>query len=52
MSNTAVNRYGSVLQDAVIEGKTDFVRLLLEHRYDLENPFLKNKLTLFGRCDS
>ena len=52
VSNTAVNRYGSVLQDAVIEGKTDFVRLLLEHGYDIENPFLKNKLTLFGRCDS
>jgi len=30
VSTTAVNRYGSVLQDAVIEGKTDFVRLLLE----------------------
>ena len=27
----AVNRYGSVLRDAVLEGKTDFIRLLLEH---------------------
>ena len=31
VSTTAVNRYGSVLQDAVLEGKTDFVRLLLEY---------------------
>merc|ERR1719295_2509137 len=34
VSTTAVNRYGSVLQDAVLEGKTDFVRLLLEHGVD------------------
>ena len=31
VSNTAVNTYGSVLQDAVLEGKTDFIHLLLEH---------------------
>ena len=31
VSTTAVNQYGSVLQDAVIEGKSDFVRLLLEY---------------------
>merc|ERR1719209_1183552 len=34
VSTTAVNRYGSVLQDAVLEGKTDFVRLLLEYGVD------------------
>ena len=32
---TPVNRYGSVLQDAVVEGKTEFVRLLLKHGYVL-----------------
>ena len=31
VSSTAVNSYGSVLRDAVLEGKTDFIRLLLEH---------------------
>merc|ERR1719239_525064 len=31
VSTTAVNQYGSVLQDAVIEDKIDFVRLLLEY---------------------
>merc|ERR1719385_301554 len=31
VSSTAVNDYGSVLRDAVLEGKTDFIRLLLEH---------------------
>ena len=31
VSSTAVNRYGSVLRDALLEGKTDFIRLLLEH---------------------
>merc|ERR1719320_287299 len=31
VTRTAVDGNGSVLQDAVIEGKTDFVRLLLEH---------------------
>merc|ERR1712032_73172 len=34
VSSTSVNQYGSVLQDAVIEGKTDFIRLLLEHGVD------------------
>merc|ERR1712181_931 len=34
VSSTAVNKYGSVLQDSVIEGKTDFVRLLLEYGVD------------------
>ena len=28
---TAVNSYGSVLQDAVLERKTDFIRILLDH---------------------
>ena len=31
VSSTAVNDYGSVLRDAVLERKTDFIRLLLEH---------------------
>ena len=31
VSTTAVNRFGSVLQDAVLEGKLDFVRFLLEY---------------------
>ena len=39
VSTTAVNRYGSVLQDAVIEGKTDFVRLLLEYGCGFKNSF-------------
>merc|ERR1712032_1546281 len=34
VSSTAVNKYGSVLQDAIVEGKTDFVRLLLEYGVD------------------
>jgi len=34
VSSTSVNQYGSVLQDAVLEGKTDFIRLLLEHGVD------------------
>merc|ERR1719209_1050415 len=34
VNTTSVNRYGSVLQDAVLEGKTDFVRLLLEYGID------------------
>jgi len=34
VSSTSVNDYGSVLQDAVLEGKTDFIRLLLEHGVD------------------
>merc|ERR1719391_1998717 len=34
VSNTAVNRYGSVLRNAVVRGKTDFIRLLLEKRVD------------------
>merc|ERR1719239_2132298 len=34
VSSTAVNRYGSVLRDAVLESKTDFIRLLLEHGVD------------------
>ena len=37
VSTTAVNQYGSVLQDAVIEGKSDFVRLLLEYGCILQN---------------
>ena len=53
MSTTAVNRYGSVLQDAVLEGKTDFVRLLLEHGWGLENPVFPKILTiLFCRVDA
>ena len=31
VANTGINSWGSVLQDAVFEGKTDFVRLLLAH---------------------
>merc|ERR550517_1555593 len=31
---TAVNSYGSVLQDAVLERKTDFIRILLDHGVD------------------
>ena len=31
VANTGINSWGSVLQDAVFEGKTDFVRLLLVH---------------------
>jgi len=34
VSSTSVNQYGSVLQDAVLESKTDFIRLLLEHGVD------------------
>ena len=46
MSTAAVNSYGSVLQDAVFEGKTDFVCLLLEHGCNLKNPFFQKKLTI------
>ena len=46
VSTTAVNRYGSVLQDAVLEGKTEFVRLLLDYGCDLENTFFQKKLTI------
>ena len=46
VSTTAVNRYGSLLQDAVFEGKTDFVRLLLEHGCGLENPVFPKILTI------
>ena len=35
VATTPVNRYGSVMQDAVVEGKTEFVNLLLEHGYVL-----------------
>ena len=35
VTTTPVNRYGSVMQDAVVEGKTEFVNLLLEHGYVL-----------------
>ena len=35
VSSTSVNDYGSVLQDAVLEGKIDFIRILLEHGLDL-----------------
>ena len=35
VATTPVNRYGSVMQDAVVEGKTEFVSLLLEHGYVL-----------------
>ena len=52
MSTTAVNRYGSVLQDAVLEGKTDFVRLLLEHGYNLENVFFSSIILLHCRVDA
>ena len=38
VTRTAVDSNGSVLQDAVIEGKTDFVRLLLEHGCKLSTP--------------
>ena len=31
VGRTSVNEYGSVLQDATIENKTDFIRILLEH---------------------
>ena len=31
VANTGINSWGSVLQDAVFEGKTDFVCLLLAH---------------------
>ena len=31
VANTGINSWGNVLQDAVFEGKTDFVRLLLAH---------------------
>jgi len=34
ISSTSVNENGSVIQDAVRGGKTDFVRLLLEHEVD------------------
>merc|ERR1712037_406896 len=34
VSSTSVNENGSVIQDAVRGGKTDFVRLLLEHGVD------------------
>merc|ERR1719394_93899 len=34
VANTGINSWGSVLQDAVFEGKTDFVRLLLAHGVD------------------
>ena len=33
VTTTPANRYGSVMQDAVVEGKTEFVNLLLEHGY-------------------
>ena len=52
MSTTAVNRYGSVLQDAVLEGKIDFVRLLLEHGYNLENVFFSSIILLHCRVDA
>merc|ERR1719500_304401 len=34
VSSTSVNNFGSVLQDAVLEGKIDFIRILLEHGVD------------------
>ena len=43
VSSTAVNKYGSVLQDAIVEGKTDFVRLLLEYGCGFENSFFSIK---------
>ena len=52
MSTTAVNRYGSVLQNAVLEGKSDFVRLLLDYGYDLENPFSSSIILLHCRVDA
>ena len=35
VSSTAVNNAGSILRDAVLEGKTDFIRLLLQHGWAL-----------------
>ena len=32
VSTTTVNRFGSVLQAAAFDGKTEFVRILLEYR--------------------
>ena len=52
MSTTAIDMYGSVLQDAVLEGKTDFVRLLLEHGCDLENYLFEQKDKLLCRVDA
>ena len=43
VSTTAVNQYGSVLQDAVIEDKIDFVRLLLEYGCGHERKKFLNK---------
>merc|ERR1719234_1622793 len=34
VSSTGVNHFGSVLQDAVFDGRWDFIRLLLEHGVD------------------
>ena len=55
VSTTAVNGYGSVFQDAVFEGKTDFVRLLLEYGWGLGCPFFffsKNIGYSFCRVDA
>ena len=35
VAETSLNCYGSVLQDAVLEGKTDFICLLLQHGWAL-----------------
>ena len=52
MSRTAVGRSGSVLQQAVYEGKTDCVRLLLEHGCSLTNPFVLRFHNFHCRVDS
>ena len=41
ISSTSVNENGSVIQDAVRGDKTDFVRVLLEHGWDLLKRFIK-----------
>ena len=53
VTRTAVDGNGSVLQDAVIEGETDFVRLLLEHGCNLSTPiFSLQSIPLQGRRES
>ena len=52
MSRTAVGSSGSVLQQAVYEGKTDCVRLLLEHGCSLTNPFVLRFHNFHCRVDS
>jgi len=54
VSRTAVGRSGSVLQQAVYEGKTDCVRLLLEHGCSQYKSlcFKISQLSLQGRFNS